>query len=141
MFFLPFSIICSFHRLMCRWNIRCSPGQLMYFDFPEHNIEEAVSSPFFIDPICIDYLKVSRDFDDFITCGTDAPEGDLEPSRLLIEFRSNLGKRSPGFRMRAICFDPTTQNGVGCTTTSNNIKREAEEPKKYNFEKVQVKTS
>ncbi len=123
---------------MCRWNIECPRGQLMYFDFPEHDIEEAVSSPFFIDPVCIDYLKISRDFADFITCGANAPEGDLEPSKLLIEFRSNGRKRSPGFRMRAICFDPSTQDGVGCTSESTNIKREAKESRtaSYDFEKV-----
>ena len=108
----------------------------MYFDFPEHNIEQAVTSPFFINPVCIDYLKVSRDFGDFFSCGTNTPEEDLEPSRLLVEFRSNRRRRRPGFRMRAICFDPTTQDGFGCTTQPSTTKREAKEDKKLIFEKV-----
>ena len=109
----------------------------MYFDFPEHDIEEAVSSPFFIDPVCLDYLKISRDFGDIFSCGTDVPEGDLEPSRLLVEFRSNRRGRFPGFRMRAICFDPTTQNGIGCTTTVRS-KRDTENERKYDLNKVKI---
>ena len=99
----------------------------MYFDFPEHDIQQAVSSPYFVNPVCVDYLRVSRDFGNFISCGTEAPEGDLEPSRLLVEFRSNRSVRRPGFRMRAICFDPLTQDGQGCTTFASNTKRETKQ--------------
>ena len=99
----------------------------MYFDFPEHDIQQAVNSPYFVNPVCLDYLKVSRDFGNFISCGTEPPEGDLEPSRLLVEFRSNRSVRRPGFRMRVICFDPLTQDGQGCTTFSSNTKRETKQ--------------
>lgn len=115
----------------------------MYFDFPEHELEEPVTSPFFVDPVCIDYLKISRDFADFFSCGTDTPEGDVEPSRLLVEFRSNRSVRRPGFRMRAVCFDPSTQDVQGCTTNTNSPpspmgKREVkqDEEKKMNFNRV-----
>lgn len=113
----------------------------MYFDFPEHDLEAPVTSPFFVNPVCIDYLKISRDFADFFSCGTDTPEGDVEPSRLLVEFRSNRSVRRPGFRMRAVCFDPTTQDAEGCTTNTSppgTGKREVkkDQEKKMNFNRV-----
>ena len=111
------------HRLMCRWHIQCPAGQLMYYDIPEHQLQDPVVSPFFRDPICLDYLRISRDFGNQFTCGTLTPQGDLEPSRLLVEFRSNKSIRRPGFRMHVVCFDPKSQNVDGCTTT--NSKREA----------------
>ena len=98
----------------------------MYYDLPEHTIEESASSPFFVDPVCLDFLKLSRDFGDQVSCGINTPEGDLEPSRLLVEFRSNKSQRRPGFRMRIVCFDPKEQNSSGCTTTS--IKRRRDVP-------------
>lgn len=97
----------------------------MYYDLPEHALEEPATSPFFINPVCLDFLKLSRDFGDQTSCGSSIPQGDLEPSRLLVEFRSNKSRRRPGFRMRVVCFSPQEQDSVGCTTTSLKKKRDA----------------
>ena len=87
----------------------------MYYDVPEHSLEESVVSPFFSDPLCLDFLRLSRDFGEEVSCGTDIPRSDTEPSRILVEFRSNRETRSPGFRMRVVCFNPKSQDAEGCT--------------------------
>lgn len=96
----------------------------MYYDIPEHRLEDPVVSPFFNEPLCLDYLRLSRDYGDEVTCGTSPPQNDLEPSRLLVGFRSNKSRRRPGFRMRVVCFNPKTQNTQGCTTARSKRKRD-----------------
>lgn len=98
--------------------MRCPAGQLMYLDVAEHEIETPARSPFFRNPICLDYLRISRDFGDQLTCGSVSPLEGLEPNRLLVEFRSNRGIRFPGFKLRIVCFNPIQQDGAGCTVTS-----------------------
>ena len=113
------------NRLLCKWNIRCPAGQLMYYDIPQHNLESPVVSPFFTNPLCLDFLRISRDFGDEVTCGPNAPPtNDLEPSRIIVQFRSNKRVRRPGFRMRVVCFDPIAQDTDGCTTSNSNTKRD-----------------
>lgn len=112
-----------YFRLLCKWNMRCPANQLMYMDVVEHDLEPAVRSPFFRDPICLDFLRLSRDFGDEVTCGRRAPMNNLEPSNLLIEFRTNRGVRAPGFRLRIVCFDPIQQDGVGCTVVPDDNSR------------------
>ena len=48
------------------------------------------------------------------------PMDDLEPSKLLVEFRSNLQGRYPGFRIRVVCYDPVVQNTTGCTVSGES---------------------
>ncbi|XP_019850683.1 PREDICTED: uncharacterized protein LOC109581220 [Amphimedon queenslandica] len=103
------------NRLLCRWNIRCPAGQLMYYDVPEHSLEASVVSPFFSNSLCLDFLRMSRDFGEDVSCGNDIPRSDIEPSRILVEFRSNRVMRRPGFRMRVVCFNPKLQDAQGCT--------------------------
>lgn len=95
----------------------------MYYDVPEHSLEESVVSPFFSDSLCVDFLRLSRDFGEEVTCGPTTPKSDLEPSRIQVEFRSNKSMRRPGFRMRVICFNPKTQNAQGCTVSGSRKKR------------------
>jgi len=40
-------------------------------------------------PVCLDYLVSYRDFGSQTSCGYRNPGNDLEPNRLLLEFRSN----------------------------------------------------
>lgn len=87
----------------------------MYYDIPEHSLEESVVSPFFSNSLCLDFLQMSRDFGDEVSCGTNIPRSDIEPSRILVEFRSNRVVRKPGFRMRVVCFNPKIQDAQGCT--------------------------
>lgn len=96
----------------------------MYLDVAEHDIEPAVSSPFFRNPVCLDYLLVSRDFGEERTCGRMPPTMGLEPNRLLFEFRSNRRVRFPGFRLRVVCFNPIQQDGSGCTLMGPRGRRD-----------------
>ena len=89
----------------------------MYFDVAQHNIEPPVNSTFFRDPVCLDYLRVSRDFGSERTCGLTSPTEGLEPNRILLEFRSNRRNRFPGFKLRVVCFNPIQQDGAGCRAT------------------------
>ena len=43
----------------------------------------------FQNPVCVDYLKMFRDFGTETTCGFRSPYAELEPNRLFAEFRSN----------------------------------------------------
>lgn len=58
-------------------------------DIVEHNIEPEYDSTIFNEPVCVDYLYSFRDFGLAATCGAISPETDLEPNRILMEFRSN----------------------------------------------------
>ena len=75
--------------LLCRWHIKCRDKQLLYFDIPEHSLEPMIDSSIFAKPVCVDYLKLYRDFGTQVTCGFKEPVGDMEPNQLLVEFRSN----------------------------------------------------
>lgn len=77
------------NELLCRWHIKCPDKQLLYFDIPEHIIEPKIYSSLFAKPVCVDYLKLYRDFGTQVTCGFLEPVGDMEPNELLVEFRSN----------------------------------------------------
>ena len=102
--------------------MRCPRNQLMYLDVVEHNIEPPVSSPFFRRPVCLDYLRISRDFGDELTCGRVFPAEGLEPNRVLIEFRCNRRGRYPGFRLRIVCFNPIQQDNEGCTLVGSTTR-------------------
>ena len=39
--------------------------------------------------VCVDYLTSYRDFGSQVSCGYVVPGNDLEPNRMLMEFRSN----------------------------------------------------
>ena len=39
--------------------------------------------------MCVDFLKSQRDFGTQTQCGARDPYADLEPNRMLLEFRSN----------------------------------------------------
>ena len=99
----------------------------MYLDVAQHNIEPAVNSTFFRNPVCLDYLRVSRDFGSERTCGASSPMEGLEPNRVLLEFRSNRGGRFPGFKLRVVCFNPIQQDGAGCRLTGPRGRRSAEQ--------------
>ena len=120
-------MLCAIARLLCRWNIGCPSNQLMYLDVAQHNIEPAVNSTFFRNPVCLDYLRVSRDFGSERTCGASSPMEGLEPNRVLLEFRSNRGGRFPGFKLRVVCFNPIQQDGAGCRLTGPRGRRSAEQ--------------
>lgn len=94
----------------------------MYLDVVEHDIEPPVVSPFFRGPVCLDYLRISRDFGNERTCGRVFPTEGLEPSRLVVEFRSNRRGRYPGFRLRIVCFNPIQQDSQGCTLLGSNTR-------------------
>ena len=92
----------------------------MYLDIVEHDLEPPANSPYFVNPVCLDFLRLTRDFNDQVFCGTMPPMDDLEPSKLLVEFRSNLQGRYPGFRIHVVCYDPVVQNTTGCTVSGGS---------------------
>ncbi|KAL5457758.1 hypothetical protein EMCRGX_G035050 [Ephydatia muelleri] len=108
--------------LLCRWHIKCRDKQLLYFDIPEHSLEPMIDSSIFAKPVCVDYLKLYRDFGTQVTCGFKEPIGDMEPNQLLVEFRSNSKLRFPGFSMRLVCFDPDLQGEGGCATSGSSSR-------------------